>query len=174
MSRFPHVIRSLALLVLSLALIQTLAAPATAKPGGNSEAAKMCEENGYQNYQDGNGMLFRNAGQCTRYAAQGQSPQPRTLTVALTWEPGPGGCDAKVVVTGFPDGTYAGTFEAAGVENQDWPFNVVVSGGTGTATVVIPNSGIGYGSGVPFSLYAEWTAILNGVSSGPSTVDCST
>jgi hypothetical protein len=63
--------RSIAVLVLSLALLSALAAPTLAAPGGNSAMAAACEDGGYLGYTDDDGNAFKNAGQCTRYATQG-------------------------------------------------------------------------------------------------------
>ena len=63
--------RSVAVLVLSVTLIATLATPTFATPGGNAADAAMCENGGYLNYTDDEGNGFRNVRQCTRYAAQG-------------------------------------------------------------------------------------------------------
>lgn len=160
MPRLPRTTRSLALIALVFTMLAAVPASTLAKPG-NSGAAKMCEENGYLGYQDGNGKPFRNAGQCMRYAAQGGTLVPLIRTVTLTWMPGPSGCGAEVVVTGFPNGSYEGTFEADGFERA-YPFSVEVSGGTGTAGV--PHDGMGYGIGLPFSHYAAWTVTVGGMS----------
>lgn len=63
--------RSFALLIMSLALLSTLAAPAMADPGGNAANAAKCENGGYLNYTDADGNPFANTGECVRSAAQG-------------------------------------------------------------------------------------------------------
>jgi hypothetical protein len=53
---------------------------AAAVAQGNSEAAHACQDGGYLNYTDADGNPFRNAGQCTRYAAQGGELVPIPVT----------------------------------------------------------------------------------------------
>jgi hypothetical protein len=63
--------RRIAALFACLVLLGTVTTPVLATPGGNEANAARCANGGYRNYTDADGNVFRNAGQCTRYAAQG-------------------------------------------------------------------------------------------------------
>jgi hypothetical protein len=63
--------RRIAALFACLVLLGTVTTPVLATPGGNEANAARCANGGYQHYADADGQVFRNAGQCTRYAAQG-------------------------------------------------------------------------------------------------------
>lgn len=66
--------------LVALTIIGVVAlSPSVAGAQGNSEAAHACQQGGYLNYTDADGTLFKNAGQCTRYVAQGGTlvPIPR-------------------------------------------------------------------------------------------------
>jgi uncharacterized protein YjbI with pentapeptide repeats len=73
----------LSLVLLLSMLVLPLATIAQGNSGGNSEAAKACQGEGYLAYTDVNGNAFKNAGQCTRYVAQGNA------LVAVTPTPTP-------------------------------------------------------------------------------------
>lgn len=61
---------SLAFCVLLLTLLGgVMASPVAAQ--GKSEAAQLCQNDGYLDYTRQDGSTFKNAGQCTSYAAQG-------------------------------------------------------------------------------------------------------
>ena len=63
--------------VLTLTILGVLAAPTLAKPGdGNAAASTACADGGYLDYTDANGAAFKNEGQCTSYAAQGNRLVP--------------------------------------------------------------------------------------------------
>jgi hypothetical protein len=59
----------LGVLVLIVALIAPLSAAAA--PGGNAAAARACQKDGYTQWTTADGLTFKNAGQCTSYAARG-------------------------------------------------------------------------------------------------------
>ena len=65
-SRFLVVPLSLALLALAMS-----APLASAKNGGNSANAKICQKGGWQNYTTSDGTPFASEDDCTSYAAQG-------------------------------------------------------------------------------------------------------
>ena len=88
-----HRVAAFSLCVLILTLLVGATSPAAAAPGGNSAAAKACEEGGYRNYTRSDSTAFRNEGQCTKYAAQGG-----TLTPVAT--------PYVVVTVGALDGQY--------------------------------------------------------------------
>ena len=44
--------------------------------GGNSEAAKACQKDGYLSVQGSDGQTFKNAGECIAYVAKGGALQP--------------------------------------------------------------------------------------------------
>ncbi len=62
--------------------------PLAASSQGNSQAAQSCQGKGYLTFTDADGNAFRNAGQCTRFAAQGN-----TLVPVVVPDPG-GGTDS--------------------------------------------------------------------------------
>jgi hypothetical protein len=163
-------IRSVAVLVMSLALLSALAAPTLAAPGGNSAAAAACEDGGYLGYTDADGNNFANAGQCTRYAAKGGqmiSTSTAILSFALPLEVGalPGdGCAAVVTVTGYKPGNYDVTF-GPGWENETF---VLAVGPDRSGSVASVDQGVGY----------LWygglvvTAFIDGKSVDTKTVAC--
>jgi len=59
-----------ACLVLASALASPAAAPAPVK-AGNADAAHACQQGGYLSLRRSDGTAFKNAGECTSYAAQG-------------------------------------------------------------------------------------------------------
>jgi hypothetical protein len=61
----------LAMLVVGGVMLFGMGTPADAATGGNSANAAKCEEGGYLDYTDAQGNAFKNAGQCTSYAARG-------------------------------------------------------------------------------------------------------
>lgn len=65
----------------ALAAVTLTPAPADAAGGGNSAAAKACQNGGYVNYKTSEGARFANEGACVSYAARGGSlssvPTPR-------------------------------------------------------------------------------------------------
>lgn len=64
--------RIVSLVTVSLVIVVgLLAVPVAAAPGGNSANAAKCHQGGYLDYTDANGNPFKNAGQCTSYAARG-------------------------------------------------------------------------------------------------------
>lgn len=62
--------RHLALAVVVALAITTLLAGQIAM-GGNSDAAHACQQGGYASLQGSDGTLFKNAGECTAFAAHG-------------------------------------------------------------------------------------------------------
>jgi hypothetical protein len=63
---------------IALALLTTIvfAAPALAKPGGNSFASAACADGGYLDWTDADGNAFRNEGDCVSFAAHGGTLVP--------------------------------------------------------------------------------------------------
>jgi hypothetical protein len=92
---------------ITLALLSTLAlaAPALAKPGGNSAAAAACEDGGFVNWTDESGNAFRNEGACVSYAAHGGTLVPVVVVVSpfsVTYEAaGPNAFRATLTGTGL-------------------------------------------------------------------------
>jgi hypothetical protein len=84
--------RSFGVLVMSLALLSTLTPPAVAKPGGNAGASEACENGGYVHYAAATGTVFKNAGQCTQYVAQGNALVPLNAL---------GRCRLEAIAAGF-------------------------------------------------------------------------
>jgi hypothetical protein len=54
--------------------------PVAASGQGNSESARSCQGEGFLDYTDADGNPFKNAGQCTRFAAQGNTLVPVMVT----------------------------------------------------------------------------------------------
>ena len=72
MSRFRrNVSLVFAFTVLLAGFMFAFAPSSIASKGGNSEAAKACQDGGYLNYTTADGEPFQNPGQCVQYAAQG-------------------------------------------------------------------------------------------------------
>lgn len=94
--------------------------------GGNSEAAKACQNNGYLNFQAADGSLFRNVGECIAFVARGGVLQP---------------------IGGAPTITEIEIFDL-NCTSVPWTatFVVVFSGGTGTV------NGYPLTSGVPVTI----------------------
>jgi hypothetical protein len=122
--------RSVAVLVLSLALISTLAAPTLAAPGGNSAAAVDCENGGYLNYTDDAYNSFKNEGQCTKYAARGGTLVKLVVT-SLTIAGGQTAFDGYFSGTGFTAGESVAYVTWAGADSlEKWThFNMVIDAG---------------------------------------------
>jgi hypothetical protein len=66
------------------------ASPVVAAPEGTPPKPTRCENGGYRTYTRTDGSLFKNEGQCTRYAAQGGTLRPLAIP-SLTITPTPGG-----------------------------------------------------------------------------------
>ena len=60
----------LGLVMLLSMLVLPMATTAQGNKVGSSDAAAACEEEDYLNYTDADSRAFKNAGQCTSYAAQ--------------------------------------------------------------------------------------------------------
>ena len=61
---------------------------ATATAGGNSPNAKLCQKNGWMNYQGSDGTQFTSEEQCVAFAAQGVGsivPPPPTVDLGLSF-----------------------------------------------------------------------------------------
>ena len=69
-------------LALMLAAAMALSGVAQAAPSGNAANAHKCAEGGYLNYTGAQGNPFKNAGQCTRYAARGGQLVPVPVSTA--------------------------------------------------------------------------------------------
>ena len=110
--------------------------------GGNSEAAKACQNNGYLNVQAPDGTLFRNVGQCVNFVAQGGvlqpivgAPtiieidshgincveQPWTITVFMTFSGGTGTVNGHPMTSGV---------DLTIPQSADGAYEFVVSNGT--------------------------------------------
>lgn len=85
--------RCVTILFASLVFLGALLMPVGASAQGNSEAAHLCQNGGFLNYDSGNGVPFKNTGQCVRYAAQGGE-----LVPVVTPDP--------VVAVSFKDSPY--------------------------------------------------------------------
>ena len=57
-------------------ILSMLVLPMATAAQGNSDDAHACQHGGYLNYTDADGNPFKNTGQCTRYAAQGEALVP--------------------------------------------------------------------------------------------------
>ena len=64
------------ILVLCAGLALTVGVTTASAGGGNSDAAKACQEGGWQNLVREDGTEFKNAGDCVSYAAQGGTLEP--------------------------------------------------------------------------------------------------
>lgn len=92
----------------------------TAKGGdsGNSDAAHLCQQGGWQNVMGSDGTLFRNQGDCVSFAAQGGTLVPIPTTPTITSFIFNGIANADCSVPGGPKAL----------------FTAVFSNGTGTIT----------------------------------------
>jgi len=72
-------LRNLLALTAAVTVAALAAAPAYAGNGGNSAAAKACQENGWQQWRRADQTSFSNSGDCASYAAHGG-----TLTAPLS------------------------------------------------------------------------------------------
>lgn len=96
--------------------------------GGNSEAAKACQNGGYSSLLGSNGEAFKNAGQCVSYVAKGGVLQPVG-----------GGGGGAPVINGLErvDGS-----EICSTTPMTVDFIATFSGGTGTLNGVPVESGV--------------------------------
>jgi hypothetical protein len=62
---------------LVFALFGGVATAAKQGPGGNSDAAKACQKTGYQDWVREDGSAFETSKECTAYAAEGGTLQPK-------------------------------------------------------------------------------------------------
>jgi hypothetical protein len=102
-------VRRTTTLALAILTTLTLAAPALATAGGNSEAAAACEDGGYLDWTDEDRNPFRNTGACVSYAAHGGTLVPVVVDpvnpFSVTYQPfGADGFLATVTGSGLqPD-----------------------------------------------------------------------
>jgi hypothetical protein len=64
------------LLVCCAALALSVGVATATAGGGNSENAKKCQKDGWQNWVRSDGTAFKNQGECVSYAAQGGTLTP--------------------------------------------------------------------------------------------------
>ena len=91
-------------------LLGILAAPVAAAPGGNAANAQKCAGGGYLDYTRADGTRFKNAGQCTRYAAQGGT-LVNAVTMSVTTQVGTYDgtmCPVTITLLNGPTGTQVG------------------------------------------------------------------
>lgn len=139
--------RFAALLALSLAAacdstgspLAPMRASASNRSGGNASAAQTCQNGGYLNVSRADGSAFRNAGDCTSYAAQGGGFGPVIKSLSVLSH----GCGDAVYLAVFTGGTGAinGQPVQSGVPIDLWV--------TGVMTLTVTNA-----SGVSVSAVA--------------------
>ena len=76
-----HVNKLRTLLVLFAALALTVGVATASADDGNSENAKLCQQDGWQDLVSADGTRFANQGDCVSYAAQGGTP----MSAAQQW-----------------------------------------------------------------------------------------
>ena len=94
---------------LTLLMLMVAAGSAQAAKGGNSENAKLCQNDGWMGLVTSTGAAFTNPGECVAYAARGGALSPRaSLVFELgTCYPGPFALkcpDATLVGSGLEPG----------------------------------------------------------------------
>jgi hypothetical protein len=126
----------------ALVIALVLVAPTVASAGGgNSDGAKACQQGGWQTLHRSDGSSFKNAGDCTSYAAQGGAFAAQTsLTVSGVFD----GVDSwAITITG--SGLYPGSEVTIYVCNNDydcgWPPGTVASDGSFSSTFVVHCAG---------------------------------
>jgi hypothetical protein len=77
-------------LAVAIALAMTTLLVGQIAIGGNSDAAHACQQGGYLSLQGSDGTLFKNAGECTAFAAHGGTIIG--ITAACSFVPGQSGC----------------------------------------------------------------------------------
>jgi hypothetical protein len=130
-----RIVTRLAWISTVLALISVFLPLTAVARGGNSAAAHACQRNGYTQWTTSDGIPFKNAGQCTSYAARGgvlTAVATGTVEVELLveWDLfGPG----TVFIEGeqlAPGSVVQATVSGRGVINLTAPVAVVGSDGT--------------------------------------------
>lgn len=162
-------IRSIAVLFVSLALLSALVAPMGVSAQGNSENA----QGGYLNYTDVDGNAFKNAGQCTRYVAQGNDLAPvRSPDASLTFSLSTvflevPHCMAHLSVSDYSPGSYTVTFsERSGIHTL-----TVATDGTGTVSSTTyeeatqTTTNYHWATGLSVTAYVDGTAVDTELSS---------
>jgi hypothetical protein len=104
-----HSLRRSAAIGLAMLLMLVLAAPTLAKgPGGNSTAAKACQDGGFRHHTDEDGAAFSTVGDCVRYAARGGEfiavvvDEPLSIELAVEyWAAAPGMWSTRVEWSGL-------------------------------------------------------------------------
>ena len=121
--------RGLRVLGVCAVLLGVLVVPVAAAPGGNAENAAKCQHSGYLNHTRADGSAFKNAGQCTRYAAQGGTlVEIRTPSVSTRIGELDGGlCLVTITLLNSPEGV-------------DVLVVISTSGGTATPILSAPNN----------------------------------
>ena len=151
-----------ATLSLLLVMAGAVATPTLAKPGGNAVASAACAGEGYRNYTDATRTGFKNEGQCTAYAAQGNALVPRKSAV-LTFVASStdGYCLPVLTVSGYEPGTWLVTFQPS-------------TGSTRSIEVDVNGNGSVVGSEI-YNLIQEGTighANFRGLRVATATADC--
>jgi hypothetical protein len=119
------------ILVLCAGLALTVGMTTASAGGGNSDAAKACQQGGWQNLAREDGTEFENTGDCVSYAAQGGTLEPK----------GPGVCVAGSdnfsddAVGAQPNTFSGGTIDTAygsggGIYEEDFNWDGGFAGGT--------------------------------------------
>ena len=116
--------------------------------GGNSDNAKACQQNGWQNLVRPDGTGFKNTGDCVSYAAQGGVPAAKPIPVsgpiavsAPTFNLDVNTCSVTVPYTKGIDTVLYGV---NGYQETPITHDVTVTGGVDGADGTAPQFWIGY------------------------------
>ncbi|OJY54318.1 MAG: hypothetical protein BGP03_04200 [Pseudonocardia sp. 73-21] len=135
--------------------------------GGNSAAAKMCQEGGYANYQRSDGTTFANEGACTSYSARGGMLVPiqvESVNISFTPTFDPNYCNVIVVLENFaPSTTYPAQLVVLDNGNSFNFTRSVMTDGTGSAATKV----FSY-----FNQNTSVTATVDGLSSSSTPIAC--
>jgi hypothetical protein len=103
-------VRVTRLVLFSVLAIGLATGIASAAPGANQDAARLCQKGGWATLQRADGTPFTNQGECVAYAAHGGTLAPiPSRTVSLSFVPTDAGgafCGMRIAVTGFTPGSY--------------------------------------------------------------------
>ena len=124
----------LALCLLLLTLLGGLvASPESAAAQGNNEAAKLCQKDGWNDWQRTDGTAFANQGECVSYAAQGNTLVPRkTAVLSFVATSTEGVCLPVLTVSGYEQRTHVVVFGRVGVDIGYASFFEVDANGDGS------------------------------------------
>ncbi len=131
--------------LLLAAVTAALMVPVAFAGGGNSDNAKACQQNGWQNLVRPDGSGFKNTGDCVSYAAQGGVLNTKPAPIKPVSEPMFGLDAASCSVTvPFTPGIDTVLYGVNGFQETPITHDVTVTGGLDGADGTAPQFWIGY------------------------------